>query len=147
MPQPHQTKVSATIVAYNGYDEVAKAAASVLLYTKGVDLQLYVVDNASPDGTGARLAATDFGPRASVITLAKNLGFGAGLALLLFLHVFKRFDQFGGSLCFGFGFQTKRAVIQRLTATKPAAPLRTQQKTGRLTVIKLQKLFFSWSTS
>ena len=78
MPQPHQTKVSATIVAYNGYDEVAKAAASVLLYTKGVDLQLYVVDNASPDGTGARLAETDFGPRASVITLAKNLGFGAG---------------------------------------------------------------------
>lgn len=45
----------------------------------GDDFALYVVDNASPDGCGPRLAQTDFGDvRVQVICLPKNLGFGKG---------------------------------------------------------------------
>lgn len=73
-----QTKVTASIVSYNGCEEVARAASSVLSYTKGVDLTLYLIDNASPDGTGQRLAAMDFGPRAKVLCLPQNVGFGKG---------------------------------------------------------------------
>lgn len=72
------TKVSASIVSYNGYDEVAKAATSVLLYSKNVDLSLFLIDNASPDGTGEKLQKTDFDGTVKVITLDNNLGFGSG---------------------------------------------------------------------
>ena len=54
-------KISACIVAYCDYDEVCAAVRSVLANTPGDDFALYVVDNASPDGCGPRLAQTDFG--------------------------------------------------------------------------------------
>lgn len=73
-----KTKVSACIVAYNGFEEVKKAVDSILAFTEGVDLKLYLVDNASPDGTGAQLAAHDFGPQVEVLCLPANVGFGAG---------------------------------------------------------------------
>ena len=72
-------KISACIVAYCDYDEVCSAVRSVLANTPGDDFALYVVDNASPDGCGPRLAQTDFGDvRVQVICLPKNLGFGKG---------------------------------------------------------------------
>ena len=54
-------KLSACIVAYCDYDEVCAAVRSILHYTPAADFALYVVDNASPDGCGRKLAATDFG--------------------------------------------------------------------------------------
>ena len=48
-------KLSACIVVYNGYDEALKAAQTVLQYTRRYPLTLYLVDNASPDGSGPRL--------------------------------------------------------------------------------------------
>lgn len=71
-------KVSACIVAYGGYEEVVKAASSVLSYTKEVDLSLYVVDNASPDGTGDKLAAAWPDGQVQVIRRKENGGFGTG---------------------------------------------------------------------
>ena len=44
--------LSACIVVYNGYDEVLKAAQTVLQFTRRYPLTLYLVDNASPDGSG-----------------------------------------------------------------------------------------------
>lgn len=73
-----QYSLSACIVSYCDYDEVCAAVRSVLTNTPG-DLALYVVDNASPDGCGTRLAETDFAdPRVQVITLPENVGFGRG---------------------------------------------------------------------
>lgn len=67
-------KISACIVAYCDYDEVCAAVHSVLANTPGDDFALYVVDNASPDGCGPRLAQTDFGDaRVQVICLPKIL--------------------------------------------------------------------------
>ncbi|MEG2930495.1 MAG: glycosyltransferase family 2 protein [Ruthenibacterium sp.] len=73
-----KTKVSGCIVAYNGFDEVTNAVTSIVSHTQGVDLHLYVVDNASPDGTGARLAAAPLGQDVTVRCLAENVGFGSG---------------------------------------------------------------------
>ena len=72
-------KVTACIVTYGGFEEAAAAAKSLLRCTKEVDLTLYLVDNASPDGTGEKLRET-FGetPRVKVLCLEKNLGFGGG---------------------------------------------------------------------
>lgn len=70
--------LSACIVSYCDYDEVCAAVRSILAHTPG-ELALYVVDNASPDGCGSRLAETDFeDSRVQVITLPENLGFGRG---------------------------------------------------------------------
>ena len=54
-------KLSACIVVYNGYDEALKAAQTVLHCTRRYPVTLYLVDNASPDGSGQRLtrAAAD----------------------------------------------------------------------------------------
>ena len=71
-------RISACIVSYGGFDEVCAAVRSILAQCKGADLTLYLVDNASPDGTGERLAAQDFGPHVQVICLPENKGFGAG---------------------------------------------------------------------
>lgn len=75
-----KTKVSACIVTYGGYEEAVKAAQSLLQHTKETELSLYLVDNASPDGTGERLrqAQARLGPRVQVLCLSENVGFGAG---------------------------------------------------------------------
>lgn len=73
-----QYSLSACIVSYCDYEEVCTAVRSILEHTPG-DLSLYVVDNASPDGCGRKLAATDFkDSRVQIITLPENLGFGRG---------------------------------------------------------------------
>lgn len=72
-------KLSACIVAYCDYEEVCAAVRSILQHTPAPDFTLYVVDNASPDGCGQRLAETDFAdPRVQVRLLPQNLGFGKG---------------------------------------------------------------------
>ena len=72
-------ELSACIVVYNGAGEAIRAAQTVLDCTRRYPLTLYLVDNASPDGCGPRLAQTDFGDvRVQVICLPKNLGFGKG---------------------------------------------------------------------
>lgn len=72
-------KISAAIVAYCDYDEVCVAVRSILSVVRAPELRLFVVDNASPDGCGARLAATDFGDdRVTVRCLPQNVGFGKG---------------------------------------------------------------------
>ena len=47
--------LSACIVTYNDREEALRAAASVLEHTRRHPLTLYLVDNASPDGTGDAL--------------------------------------------------------------------------------------------
>lgn len=72
-------EISACIVAFCDYDEVCAAVRSILADTPAPGFALYVVDNASPDGCGKRLAGTDFGDaRVKVLCLPENLGFGRG---------------------------------------------------------------------
>ena len=49
-------ELSACIVVYNGAGEAIRAAQTVLDCTRRHPLTLYLVDNASPDGSGQRLA-------------------------------------------------------------------------------------------
>ena len=55
--------LSASIVTYNDQAEALRAAASVLEHTRRHPLTLYLVDNASTDGTGAGLEAAAAGGR------------------------------------------------------------------------------------
>lgn len=79
-------ELSACIVVYNGAAEALKAARSVLQYTRRWPLTLYLVDNASPDGSGAQLEQavssgalpTAAGQRVEVVRREANGGFGAG---------------------------------------------------------------------
>ena len=78
--------LSASIVTYNDQAEALRAAASVLEHTRRHPLTLYLVDNASPDGTGDQLhqavkdgqLAPGDGQTVRVICRARNGGFGAG---------------------------------------------------------------------
>ena len=78
--------LSACIVVYNGYDEVLKAAQTVLQFTRRYPLTLYLVDNASPDGSGPRLEqavregllAPGTGQQVEVRCRKENGGFGTG---------------------------------------------------------------------
>ncbi len=71
-------KVSGCIVAHNGFAEVEQAIKTIIMQTKGVDFTLYVVDNASPDGTGDKLCNNNYGNNVICKKLNKNLGFGKG---------------------------------------------------------------------
>ena len=70
-------ELSACIVVYNGCDEALKAAQTVLQYTRRHPLTLYLVDNASPDGSGARLEAAVKGGALSTQP-GQKVGFGTG---------------------------------------------------------------------
>ncbi len=84
-------KISACIVVYNGYEEALAAAASVLQFTKKAALALYLVDNASPDGSGkamqqavaAGALPTTQTQQVQVICSETNLGFGGGHNLVM----------------------------------------------------------------
>ena len=77
-------ELSACIVVYNGAEEALHAAQTVLDCTRRHPLTLYLVDNASPDGSGQRLtrAAADGilrtapGQQVQVLCRTKNGGFG-----------------------------------------------------------------------
>lgn len=71
-------KVSGCIVSYNGAEEVLRAAGSLLKETRDCCFTLYLVDNASPDGTGEVLAKQPWPENVKVIRLPQNVGFGKG---------------------------------------------------------------------
>ena len=79
-------ELSACIVVYNGADEALRAAQTVLDCTRRHPLTLYLVDNASPDGSGQRLAkAAKDGTlhiredqKVEVLCRTENGGFGTG---------------------------------------------------------------------
>ncbi len=71
-------KVSGCIVSYGGFEEVRDAIKSITKHTNGVDLKLYIVDNASPDKTGKKLANENFGDNVEILLQKENLGFGSG---------------------------------------------------------------------
>ncbi len=79
-------ELSACIVVYNGAEEALHAARSVLEHTRRYPLTLYLVDNASPDGSGERLAdAVEQGElhllpaqQVQVCRQGRNGGFGSG---------------------------------------------------------------------
>lgn len=79
-------ELSACIVVYNGWQEALKAVQSVLERTHRCQLTLYLVDNASPDGSGQKLReAIDGGKlpaapnqRVELICNEQNFGFGKG---------------------------------------------------------------------
>ena len=83
--------LSAAIVVYNGASEALTAAASILKYTQKYPLTLYLIDNASPDGSGAVLQGAlashslhcNQQQEVRVICSEKNIGFGAGHNLVL----------------------------------------------------------------
>ena len=84
-------ELSACIVVYNGAEEALKAAQTVLEYTRRHPLTLYLVDNASPDGSGSRLAkAAKDGTlhirenqKVEVLCRTENGGFGTGHNMIL----------------------------------------------------------------
>ena len=69
-------KVSVCIVTYNNKDKISATINSVIEQTKGVELDFYIVDNNSTDGT-AKFIKENF-PTVNVIESGENSGFGAG---------------------------------------------------------------------
>lgn len=68
-------RVSASIVLYGEVEKARQCIDSLLRVTKGADLSLFVVDNASPDGAG-EILEKEFGGRARFIFSKENVGFG-----------------------------------------------------------------------
>lgn len=74
---PLDYKISASVVLYNGFAQAKSCILSILDFSRDLRLQLYLIDNASPDGSGLQLEKT-FASRATVIRCTENLGFGQG---------------------------------------------------------------------
>lgn len=68
-----EIKVTASVVTYNDIDRAPESCESVREHTKKYPLKLYVVDNASCDGTDNKIADMGF----TVLKNDKNEGFGA----------------------------------------------------------------------
>ena len=70
--------VSTILVSYNTFALTREAVASALAAAPGLAHQVIVVDNASPDGSAARLAAAFAGDaRVTVLDTGQNPGFAA----------------------------------------------------------------------
>ena len=70
--------VSTVIVSYNTFDLTREAVRTALEAAPGLDHQVVVVDNGSPDGSGPRLSRAFGGDgRVTVIEAGENLGFAA----------------------------------------------------------------------
>ncbi len=72
--------VSASIVTYNDISRAPHTVSSVIENTKRYPLKLYVIDNASTDGTADLIEKSG---QATVIKNDKNLGFGAAHNIVL----------------------------------------------------------------
>ena len=68
--------VDVGVVTWNTRDLTVKALRSLLDTDQGVDVRLFVHDNASTDGTVDALRAEV--PEADVVASSRNVGFGAG---------------------------------------------------------------------
>ncbi|MEA4854543.1 MAG: glycosyltransferase family 2 protein [Christensenella sp.] len=73
--------VTVSIVNYRDYQCAREAVKSLLAYTHGVRIKIYLIDNASGDGSAQKLA--DEFSALSVVFSDRNLGFGAGHNLIL----------------------------------------------------------------
>lgn len=73
--------VTVSIVNYNDYAKIREAIRSLLEYTQGVKFKIYIIDNASKDGSIAKL--THEFPMISVIFCDRNLGYGKANNLVI----------------------------------------------------------------
>lgn len=73
--------VTVGIVNYNDYPRTKEAVRSILEQTQGVKIKIYVIDNASSDGSAERIAS-EFSS-ISVVFCDRNLGYGAANNLIL----------------------------------------------------------------
>jgi GT2 family glycosyltransferase len=73
--------LSIIVVSFNTRDILRNCLNSVREHGKGIDHEIFVVDNASSDGS-ADMVAEEF-PEADLITSPKNVGFAAGNNLAL----------------------------------------------------------------
>jgi GT2 family glycosyltransferase len=78
--------VTVGIVNYNDYYRSKEAIQSIIGQTSGIKYQIYVIDNASSDGSAERLAS-EF-PSISMVFCDRNLGYGAANNLVI-----KRIDS------------------------------------------------------
>ncbi len=69
--------ISASIVTYHNFEEAQRAAASLLQHTQKRPLQLFLIDNASCDGTFEKMKMAFVG-KAKLLQNPKNLGYGGG---------------------------------------------------------------------
>lgn len=71
--------ISIIVVSYNTADMTIAALKSVFDTSKGVNFELLVCDNESPDGSAGKIEAalpSDLGTRLKLIRSGQNLGFG-----------------------------------------------------------------------
>lgn len=73
--------VTVSIVNYNDYTRTREAVRSILEQTRNLKVKIYVVDNASKDGSAERIA-NEFSS-ISVIFCDRNLGYGAANNLVI----------------------------------------------------------------
>ncbi len=73
--------VTAGIVTFNNMSTIDKTLQTLFEYTKDIDFKLYVVDNASTDGT-AEYIKENF-PAVEVLVQKENIGFGAGHNIII----------------------------------------------------------------
>lgn len=78
----HMKKIGVVICSYNGCEDTIKCIESLQRQTLQ-DFDIYVVDNASTDGTGDKIRQS-FGEDVHILSMTENLGgaggFGAGIA-------------------------------------------------------------------
>lgn len=72
---PGQPRVWVIVLNWNGEEDTA-ACVDSLLAQRGVSIEILVVDNASPDGSGERLHARY--PRLAYLQTGANLGYAGG---------------------------------------------------------------------
>ncbi len=73
--------VSCGIVNYNDYARTREAVRSILEQTRDIKIKIYVIDNASSDGSAERIAS-EFST-IGVVFCDRNLGYGAANNLIL----------------------------------------------------------------
>lgn len=71
-------QISASIVMYTGAQEVYRCLASLAQHTKQDSLQLYLIDNASPDQALQQLEQMGIPENVQVLPLPENRGYGSG---------------------------------------------------------------------
>ena len=72
-------KITASIVSYNGFDDIKICVESLLKHTKQYPIMVYIVDNNSPNGSGEKLQKEYLETEnVKVILNKENVGFGSG---------------------------------------------------------------------
>ena len=71
-----KSKISAGIVTYNNEKEIAPCLGSLIRYTEGLNVEIYVQDNGSQDDT-IEIVKNQF-PQVHIIENDENKGFGRG---------------------------------------------------------------------